>query len=94
MPDRDQNTWIFNELEHERGEIEQEFGLSLNWERVLPNSGGCTIVVTRGARLIDSLAELNKLQEWLLATLGPFCQADMAFVQNLPRNGSKVIDFA
>jgi CBS domain-containing protein len=71
LEDREKNKAVFDELEHQKDDIEKEIGCELNWER-LDHRRASRISVANPARIIDPPEKLEELKRWALEMILKF----------------------
>jgi len=69
--DQEWNKWLFDRLETERGKIEEEFGETLDWER-LPDRRASRIAVYRVGSIESDEGTLSGIRSWGIERLLKF----------------------
>jgi|GEM_PF-1393179 len=68
LQEKDRNKKLFDLLQAQQGQIEQEFGEALTWER-LDDKRACRIAAYRDGRIEEPMQVLNEIRDWSIANL-------------------------
>lgn len=82
LGEKDKTKEIFDRLQKQQLEIENEIGASLNWDRL--NTGrGCRISLAKPAKITDSPEKLEEAKQWAIATMVKFADTFQPRIKNL-----------
>ena len=80
--DRSKNKAAFDALKEARAEIEEQLGMSLDWQR-LDEKRACRVGYDAPGRIDDGPAHLAELEDWAVEWVGKFHKVFKPRVQKL-----------